>query len=291
MLIRWMACSSSGVTPTIEAIAAGAGYWPPNSQTAIEGSIGAKLPAIELDVALTDDRIPVLHDGPWLSSETCIRADGSPFGETLLVRSLTAEQIAEAFLCGGLPDPARPNALLAEEPIMTLSEAITLLPATPIDSVRLDVFYQDGVTPPPDVIAKNILETWESSDLPQVLSITSNHPDLLEAFDAEAHVRGRDLDLGWYAPSEGQTIEIVTQELDRWSNGLDYAAMAEVVGADLLWLDPKVADIGALRAARAEGLRFGITPADDPRELSFWSRSGLVDRIATRYPGDAGGDL
>src|SRR5690606_37707259 len=60
-------------TPYVEAHRAAAGYWPRSSRTAIERSIGAGYPAIEVDVALTRDRVAILvpGHGPWLDEQVC----------------------------------------------------------------------------------------------------------------------------------------------------------------------------------------------------------------------------
>lgn len=289
MLIQWMACGVSGQPPQIEALAAGAGYWPANSRTAVEEVIAAELSLIELDVTVTDDHVPVLHDGPWLEIDECTWWNGTLLSQPVWIRPYSNATLSDQFLCGGLPDPNHPNALLVEDSLPSLAEIVALLPATPIDQIRLDVYYEDMVTPPPDVLARNILDVWESIDLPQVLSISSNHPDVLAAFDAEAHIRGRDIALGWVMPSEPEAEEILTQELDRWASGLDYTAMAEIAGADILWIDPSLADPSAVRAARADGVQIGISPIDDARARDYWSKPGRVDRVATSYPGDLGG--
>jgi glycerophosphoryl diester phosphodiesterase len=286
MWIAWLACGTATEPPGVEAAAAGAGYWPPDSRTAIGGAIALPLRAIELGVALTEDRVPVLHAAPWLETTQCSLASGEPLPERVQVRYRTASQLQNGYLCGGLPDPDHPNALVVEDSVMLLSELVAELPSTGIDRVRLHVPFTPGVTPPAEVLAHNVLAVWTSKDLPQVLSVSSNDPEMLEAFDREAHLLGRDLSLGWVVPSEPDGQMLVRQELDRWANGLDYAQMAEIAGADILWLDPDLADLGAIREARDQGVWIGVGPVDDPQELRYWSRPGRVDLLSTNYPGD-----
>lgn len=281
MLAALLGCAVEAEPPIVEAHAAGAGFWPANSRTAVLGAIELGLPAIELDVVATHDRVPVLHSDPFLDPGECIRSDGYDLLDRVRIRALTAERLTEAFLCGGSPDPDHPNALVVDEPLATLAEIVRLLPSTGIDQVRLDVRYQPLVTPRPEGLARAILDVWERRDLPQVLSVTSDNPAVLDAFAVEAHLRGRDLSLGLVREADG-----VAQELDRWANGLDYAAIAESAGADTLWLPPDGLDLRALAAARAQGVRIGVGPVDDPRELRYWLRSGAIDLLSTNYPGD-----
>jgi glycerophosphoryl diester phosphodiesterase len=284
MWLAWLACGTATEPPGVEAAAAAAGYWPPNSRTAVHGAITLPLRAIELEVALSEDRVPVLHAGPWLETTQCTLASGEPLPERVQVRYRTASQLTEAYLCGGMPDSEHPNALVVEDSVMRLSELVHSLPSTGIDRVRLHVPFASGITPPADVLAHNVLEVWTSEDLPQVLSVSSDDPELLEAFDREAHLLGRDLSLGWVVPTAPGAL--VRQEMDKWANGLDYVQMAEVAGADTLWLDPDLADLRAIREARAQGVQIGVGPVDDPQEIQYWSRPGRVDLLSTNYPGD-----
>jgi glycerophosphoryl diester phosphodiesterase len=286
MWLAWVACGTSTGPPGVEAAAGGAGYWPADSRTAVRGAIALPLRAVELDVALSEDRVPVLHDGPWLEPSRCTLASGEPLPERVQVRYRTASELVNGYRCGGLPDPAHPNALLVEDSLMPLSELVAELPSTGIDRVRLDVWFEAGLTPPAEVVAHNVLEVWTSKDLPQVLSVSSNDPELLWAFDEEAHRLGRDLSLAWVLPAEPAAEALVKQELDRWANGLDYARLAEAAGADTLWLAPDLADPAAIRQARDQGVQIGVGPVDDPQELRYWSRPGVVDLLSTNYPGD-----
>ena len=283
MWVEWIVgCASDGLAPRIEASGGGAGYWPPNSPTAVAGAAASGFDGIELDIALTRDRIPVLVDGARLLPSRCVHADGSPLAEPVRVRHRTLAEIKDRFLCGGIPDPAYPNALVVDEPVLTLDEAVDLLHDAPAATVvHLDLHLDDGTKP--EVFARQVLDRWFAEDLPQAMYVTGRDPDLLRAVDAHGRLLGFDVptDLVVFDDLDPWSIEA-----ERWANGLDYVTRALEADADGLAIPGELADRTLIDAARDEGLTIGVWTVDAPRALAEWSRPGKVDAVLTGYPGD-----
>lgn len=283
-------CTNGGLTPRIEASGGGAGYWPPDSRTAVEGAIAAGFDGIELDVALTQDHVPVLVDGPWLEPDRCTGPDG-PLLAPVLVRHRTAERLRSDFRCGGIPDPAHRDALVVSEPPMTLDELLDALHGAPSEmAVHLDIHQEEGLAPPVDVFARQILDRWFAEDLPQTLTVTSPDPVVLAAFDSHGRALGIDVPSLLVVPDPRQDTppiaDVLAAEAERWANGLDYVTKARDAGADGLSLRWDLADRTLVDAARDEGLVVEVWTVDAPDALHEWATPGRVDAVLTSYPGD-----
>jgi glycerophosphoryl diester phosphodiesterase len=113
-------------TPVVVAHRAGAGSFPENSRAAVLGALAAGYRGIEVDLVLTRDLVPVLSHDPWLHATLCTRTDGTPLPERprTLIRDLTLEELQRNFRCGGVRDPANPDALVLAETHMTFQEML-----------------------------------------------------------------------------------------------------------------------------------------------------------------------
>ena len=90
-LLVFAACSanpSGSEAPLTTAHRAAAGYWPANSRAAVSGSIAAGFEAIEVDVLLTKDGVPVLAHDPVLDPEECTTARGKELEEPVRIDSV-----------------------------------------------------------------------------------------------------------------------------------------------------------------------------------------------------------
>lgn len=291
MLGWWIiGCVNGGPAPRIEARAGGAGYWPPNSRTAVEGAVSAGFDGIELDLVLTRDHVPVLLDDVWIRPEQCTRPDGETIAP-ILVRNLTLDVLQSRYRCGGVPDPDQPNALVVADTVMTFDEVLDALHDAPAATVvHLDIHQVEGLTARPEVFARQILDRWFAEDLPQALVVTSSRPEVLAAFDSHGRLLGIDVptDLVFpdFAPGATPAEIALSIEAERWANGLDYVTRAVEAGADGLSIRWEIADRPLIDAARDEGLTIAVWTVDRPAALSQWTVPGKVDAVITNYPGD-----
>lgn len=278
-------CEAERTVPRIEAGSGGVGYWPENSATAVAGVIDTEVDAVELQVSLTSDEVPILHRGAYLEVDRCTHADGRLFGDRVQVAALTADVVAERVLCGGIPDPAFDQAEVVAEPPMPLDALVAALHDAPgALRVRLDISHVYGLTPAPELFAAAVLDVWYADDLPQALVISSDEPEVLAAFDVYGRSTGFDV------PTElVLTGDTLATEADRIAGGLDYVTRAEQARADGVWVRDDQADADLIRAAHAAGLTVGVATVDDPLVLDRLVRRGLVDVIRTSFPGDVAG--
>jgi glycerophosphoryl diester phosphodiesterase len=289
-----LGCVEAGPPVEVVARGGGAGYWPADSRTAVVGAIAlargeAPVDAIELDVALTRDRVPVFSPAPLLDPRRCRRADGGLLAESVLIRQRTAEVLAENFVCGGEPDPDHEQAVVIAEPLLAMGGLIGLLREAPgaLD-VWIDVRRQPGLTARAEPLAQEVLERWFAADLPQTLVVTSAQPEVLQAFDVQSRVLGVDVARWLVVPDPNDGVDDgFAAEVDGWAAGVDYVAVAEEAGADGILLRWDLVEPRLLRAARQAGLPTGLWTVDDPRELERAVEAREVDVVLTSYPGDA----
>ncbi|MEQ1502480.1 MAG: glycerophosphodiester phosphodiesterase family protein [Myxococcota bacterium] len=293
VLVGWtVGCAGVDTPPTIEASAGGAAYWPPNSATAIDGAIETGLDAIELDVSLTRDGVPVIVDGPWITPDRCTFATGQPLDpEGFEVRWATAAYLASFVRCGGIPDPAFDGALVVAEPPLTLDALVArLVDAPSIARVHLDIRYAPGLTAEPDRFAAAVLDGWTAVDLSQSLTVSSAYPEVLTAFDAYGRSIGRDVPTWLAVPQIPYGADpagvLAAAEAEATVGGLDLVSLADAAGADGVIVRWDVADRRSIAAGRAAGLEVAIGEVDDLRALRWWARPGEADTVITAWPGE-----
>lgn len=256
--------------PQLEAQSGGRGYWPANSRTAILGGMEAGFEAVALDVGMTADAVPVLAMGPTTAG--CTDPDGVPVDLTLHEHPWAA---LKDLQCGGLPDPAFPNAARVAEPLVTLDELLRLLKDS---DARMTVRLHLAPSPVQAVdLATAVCDRWFAADRPNPWSVSSPAPERIDAFERVARAQSRDIDTAWVL-SDGS-------ELRRTAGLEDLRSRIDDVGADGVYVDWAGVAFEEVDAARAAGYRVGLWTVDDPdrlAELSTWP----VDVIATHYPGD-----
>ncbi len=99
--------------PRVVAHRAGSGNYPENSRSAVAAALHEGYAAIEVDIVLTKDRIPVLSHDAWLKPELCtftkgsdeLEARGLPEDSRLLIKDFTLAELWRDYRCGGLGDP------------------------------------------------------------------------------------------------------------------------------------------------------------------------------------------
>lgn len=289
-----LACATFGCAPDrrplVEAHRGAAGYYPQNSRTAMLASIDEGFDAIELDLVLTADGVPVLHHDPWVHEALCERVDGGVVGERVRVDGLSLATLLADYRCGGLPDPDFPNAVLFAEPVMTFDELLLALERGPRDQVvHLDVKFEPGWTPPAERFADAVMSRWVAADLPHPFYVSANTPDAIRAFEDWGRANGRDVptSLAWPRfPVDASTTAIgLAAELGTTLGAVDPIALAEGCGADGLALYWELARRQTVVRARKRGLDVQLWTLNDPALLRYHAR-WPVTALITDYPGD-----
>ena len=114
-------CTACGLvdapgTPVEEAHRAAAGYWPENSAAAVAGSVEAGFFGLEIDLFLSQDRVPMLNHDGWLDPDHCTTVDGEALDERVYLVKTPAETLQSDYLCGGIADPDHPAAEVVAAP-------------------------------------------------------------------------------------------------------------------------------------------------------------------------------
>ena len=273
-------CINPGAEPLIEAHRAGAGYWPPNSRSAVLGTIAADFDGMEIDLVLAADGVPVLHHDPFLSPEHCTVKDGGELNQRIRIDEVVSTVLIEEYRCGATPDLDFPNAEVVSESMVAFDEVLTaLIDANPDLRVHLDVKYEDGWTPPAADFAEQILERWWAADLPQSMVVSCNTVACLTAFEDHGRLAGRDVFTVRIYPFAGVDSSSVSvglgAEADALLGKVDYVALVEEAGADGIAVNFEVAERHQLAAAQRAGL-----------ETSLWTVNGDALDFYPRWPVD-----
>lgn len=277
--------------PRVEAHRGGAGYYPQNSRTAVRAALDEHgWDAIEVDLVLTADRVPVMSHDPWVHPDLCARVDGAPVGERVRLDALTSVQVAETYVCGGLPDAQFPNAALYAEPMLTLDELLGWLPdADPDLLVHLDAKVEPGWTPSGDEFADAVLTRWYDVDPPQPFYVSATTQDAVIAFEDWGRQHGHDVrtSLSWPRfPPDADTTSIGLGAELRGTLGLeDPLALASACDADGLALYWELARREQVVHARRLGLDVALWTLNDRALLRAHARWPVTSLI-TDYPGD-----
>lgn len=282
-----LACSTEERAPTrAEGHGGGAGYWPPDSRTAVRGAFALGL-SVELDVVLTRDRVPVLAVAPFVDPSRC-QIEDEPVIGVHRWDEIGSRELGDVA-CGGFPDDDFPNAVVGGEPPITLDEVLDLLLEAPDDvTVHLDILHEPGLTPAPERFAEAVLDRWIEADRPQDLVISGRRPEVIAAFEGHGRERGFEvttlLDLPLIEPSDGWGDLVVEDLGHRITNTLDYVDAARDAGADGVTVLADLADRRQLELARREGLITSVWTVDGEDRLRPWL--DRVDVVVTNYPGD-----
>ena len=291
--MSWLALAvacSSGPPPLVEAHRGGAGYWPENSRTAMLGAIEQGFDGIELDLVLTRDDVPVLAHDPWLAGH-CVRADGLPLVEPVPFAEVPLARLQRDYLCGAVPDPLFPQALVVPEPPMSLDALLRALRdgAGPDQVVHLDIKQEPGLTAGPERFAAAILDRWVAADLPNPLWISTARPEVIAAFERRGRELAIEVDTVLSVPEfpldRGDLAVALGNEARLLTGSLDYVDAARDAGADGVSLQWELADRNLVAAAHRQGLLVMLWTLNDPRALRHHAR-WPVDALITDYPGD-----
>lgn len=288
LLSALLACSS--LPPRVEAHRAAAGYYPENSRLAVSQSLEDGYDGIEIDLVLTSDGIPVLSHDPWVHSTLCERVDGEPVREGVRIDALTLEALRAEYLCGGVPDPEHPNAVVLAETMMAFDEVLDLLADADADVlVHLDIKAEQDLTPPAEDFAEQILGRWFAADPSQPFYVSAAPPETIGAFENWARRSGHEVptSLSWPALARGGDLvgTGLSAELATTVGLGDPIAEAEAAGADGLMIYWELARRDMVVHAREKGLDVAIWTLNEPALMKVHSR-WPVTTLITDYPGD-----
>ncbi len=275
--------------PRVVAHRAGAGNYPENSRSAVIAALHEGYPAIEVDVVLTKDRVPILSHDAWIDEDLCTyvlqpletEARRLPEGSRYPIKDFTLEELQRDYRCGGLGDPATPNAVRVADRYFTFDELLIALKGHPDTVVQLDIKEHPAYTEPPEVFAEEILGRWNAAALPNRFFVTSTRGALLEAFQARQDVETL---LIWpaFAADDNTTLVGLVNELKRTVGAQELIQLTRDAGADGIAVAYPVADRAAMEAVRKAGLKTAVWTANTEAQLASYCRWPL-DYLITDY--------
>jgi glycerophosphoryl diester phosphodiesterase len=280
-------CLSCGLvdapgTPIEEAHRAAAGYWPENSITAVAGSIEAGFSSIEVDLFLSQDRVPMLsHDG-WLDPEHCTTRAGDPLDERIYLVKHTADTLQADYLCGGMENPDHPEAERVAEPIARLSEFMDLVEDCEETTIHLDIKYISGASHEPEVIAAEVLERWWARGLVNPYYVSSSDIELLRALEDRDETLHSVLTWPEVHPDAHRTLAGIGHELALTMSIEDLFADVRRADADGIQLPWELADRATVNALHSAGLDVRIYTVNDEAlksRLRRWPVSALITDV------------
>ncbi|HEX8437059.1 glycerophosphodiester phosphodiesterase [Archangium sp.] len=287
VLVATLALAGCGLvdapgTPLLEAHSAGAGAWPAQSRSAVLASIRNRVQALEFDLLLTQDLVPVLSHDPWINEQLCTTADGQPVVGTTYIKDLTLAELHARFRCGGLRDPNTPTAQLVADTHYTFAELLEAVEEVPEMLVHIDLKYEPGMTHDVDTFAEVILDQWNRKGLPNRMYITSSVPEALQAFERRADVV---TGLSWPRfPPHASTVPIALGNEVLTMLGIqEVVKAARDAGADGLALPYQLINRQAVEIAKREGLEVHVWTVNSKEQLEMFCR-WPIDSIITDYP-------
>jgi len=257
---------------------------------AMYGTIDSDFDAVEFDLVLTADDVPVLSHDPWIHQVLCTTIDGDPVKKEVLIQDLTLEELQAGWLCGGEPDPDFLQAHVLAEPMLSFDELLfAFKDRNPDLLVHIDIKWEPDVTPDPEVFAEQIFSRWFAADLPNPFYASANAPEVILAVEAYGREHNRDIttSLAWprFPPGESTTAIALQAERDILFGLTDYVSLAEEAKADGLAIYYEAADLRQIKIARSKGLQIQLWTLNDPEALDFYG-DWPIDGLITDYPGD-----
>lgn len=276
-------------TPRLEAHRFGSGNYPENSRSALDAALSAGYPSLETDLVLTQDLVPVLSHDTWVNPAKCTYAPDSegaeprrlPADSRMLIQDLTLEQLQRDYRCGGLGDPAKPEAVKIADTYVTFDEMLDKVKGHPDVLLHLDIKQYPGFTQSEEVFAEQILEHFNKAALPNPFYITSSQGALIKVFKARQPLRAM---LIWpdFSPTANTTGTAAANELERKLGFQELIQVTRDADADGIEVSYAVADRAALEAVHQAGLQTGVWAPDTKAQLALFCRWPL-DYLITDY--------
>lgn len=276
------ACGSSG-NPMVVAHRMGAGNWPQNSRTALRGSIARGYAAIEFDLVLTSDGVPVISHDPWVHPTLCTRADGTALdpASRILIKDVTLNELRTGYVCGGVPDPDHPGAQVVADTFLTLDELIAEVTATPDLWLQFDIKQNPDFTASAEEFVEQIFSRWDAAHLPNPWYASSPEPAVIRAVRA----RGGSASLTWpnFPPGASTTLVGLGAEVLAQVGIADPLALARHAQASALNMPYQLIDRRVVESAPHEHLDVQVWTLNDERLLRTYCR-WPVQAVITDYP-------
>ncbi|MEC7947833.1 MAG: hypothetical protein VX265_09720 [Myxococcota bacterium] len=262
---------------TVVAEKGGWARFPANSEAAVAASLFLDEAAIEVDVFLTNDRMPVLVDGPRLDRATCRTLDGERIPEDVWLIQHDLADLDAGYRCGVAADPAWPDARVGAAPVHTLDALTAQLAEDPPDAVLLDLRWTPNVSHAPEVFAAEVLERWWRDQPSTRLRVVADRAAMIEAVESRARSAGVEVVtlLRWPTePPRGSasgarlatTLASDAGAADPWAAMAAAGADGLLVHGDLL----RRADV----ARRPAGAELGLQGADTAHPAADWLEQG-----------------
>jgi glycerophosphoryl diester phosphodiesterase len=287
-LVDSAASTGRAMTERIELVAhrGGRGLFPENTLAAFQAAIGLGVDALELDIAVTNDRVPVVSHDPCLNPDIARGPDGAWLnGPTMPIRALRMVALGALDVGRIRPGSAYAAQLSRQRPrdgerIPSLAQVFALAPSARF-YVELKTFPdRPDLTVTPDAMADLVVATAAAAGVLERL--------VVQSFDWRAL---RYLRCQHPAIARGYITERSSEgEQRHWWNGAaaaDHAgSVARAVAAEGggTWV-PECSQLRAteVQEAHALGLRvvpWGADTAAEIARLADWNVDGLI----TDYP-------
>lgn len=271
-------------TPMLEGHRFGAGNWPENSRTALAGALAAGYRALEFDLVLTKDKVPVLSHDAAISPLKCTYADGTDIPETppLYVKDYTLAELHAQFLCGGKPDPAMEGVEVVADTHMTFDEVIAAVASHPDVTMHIDVKYEPEKTLPLQDFFDYGIARWRAAGLANPWYVSSSELDFLQKAKEEG-IPGRSLTWPKFPAGANTTMTAIGAELAAQLGFGTPIGLAQEAGANMMNLTYQVVDRSTVEAAKQLGWQVQLWTLDDPSALAEYC-TWPVDALITDYP-------
>jgi len=281
---------SAGADPAVIAFRGGAGYWPENSRHALGNVVLQPYDGVELDVAVTSDGIPVLNRGPWLAADICTTPDETPLAEhEIRVMDYSFADLEDGFRCGVFPDQHYPDAVTVKDSVMPLDEALGVLSGNSGYLVQLNVIYDKGNTPEPEVVAQSILDTWYDIAPENRFFLSAPSRKMIDALDSHAADLGRpgeiETSLVWpeMNPDGFVTGTLIGNEIAQSIGLADVMGAAWKANSDGVALPLSLLDRQLAHKLQSNGIAVQVWGADGHSQQGALRR-WPVDVVITAYP-------
>jgi glycerophosphoryl diester phosphodiesterase len=178
-------------TPRILAHRASSGLWIQNSRYAVEQTLllyqqnQEKFHGLEVDIAMTKDKVLVLSHDPWVHKKLCKTIDGEQTKE-VLIKNILWRDLQKNYRCGGISDPDFPDAKTKNEAPMRLEELFSLAKTFPEFIIYLDLKLQEPLTASANDYAQAIFTVVEKSNLKNPLYIEGPNTSAISALSHHA---------------------------------------------------------------------------------------------------------
>ncbi len=165
------------------------GLLPENTIPAFIKAVELGVNTLELDIAISKDRIPIVSHDPWMSPEICSKPDGTPVTEEeakdLKIYGMTYAEIKQ-YDCGsrGNPHFEEQQAMKVHKPslrdMVTAVEAYCKKNQLPVPFYNIEIKsrpeWDDVFAPKPDVFASLLLAEMTSLGINDRANIQSFDP-------------------------------------------------------------------------------------------------------------------